>query len=129
MGDNPKPRVGYQPPRDSDHATQLLSDIEALQAYIGNKTTGRSKSLPKDLTDQILNRVEGYLKKGREQPTVRELQLSLEASEQANQILRTDIALVKNNIQLIQDAFLNTTNNPALSRTYAQATGKLLNVR
>ncbi|KAI9770030.1 MAG: hypothetical protein M1839_003294 [Geoglossum umbratile] len=64
MSDNPKPKVGYQPQRDSDHATQLLADIEALRAYLGNKTTGRSKCLPRDLTDQLFNSMEGYIRKG-----------------------------------------------------------------
>jgi hypothetical protein len=126
MSDNPKPRVGYQPQRDSDHATQLLTDIEALRAYLGNKTTGRSKSLPRDLADQIFSSMEGFIKKGREQPTVKELQLSLEAAELANQTLRTDVILIKNNIQLIQDTLLNTTNNPTRPHTYAQATSKHL---
>jgi len=64
MGDNPKPKVGYQPPRDSAHATQLLADIEALRVYIGGKTVGRNKSSPRGLTDQILNSMEGYIRKG-----------------------------------------------------------------
>jgi hypothetical protein len=109
------PRVGGQSYNDSDHATQLLADIAALREHRANAAQRKPKNVPRTLIDSVFKSMEGYVKKSRDQPSVRELQTDIHASEKANETLR------KNTIHNIVETLTSTPSTGTRPKTYAQA--------
>jgi hypothetical protein len=60
------PLVGKQPYNEGDHATQLLADIATLREY--RTTQRKDRNLPWTLVSSVLESMEGYVKKSRDQP-------------------------------------------------------------
>ena len=118
---NEGPRVGIQPYSRSDHSTQLLADIAALRSYRTSPTQKRDKNPSWDLVNAVFNSVEGFIKKSREQPSIKELQTDMHATEKANEALRRDVTLIKNAIGSITDITSTAPSNGVRSKTYAQA--------
>jgi hypothetical protein len=114
------PRVGNQPYNEGDHATQLLTDVAALRSY-RNTTQKRDKNPPWTIVNSLFESIEVFVKKSREQPSLKELQLDLHTAEKANEVLRKNVILIKNTIDSIAETPRPTLGNGVQSRTYAKA--------
>jgi hypothetical protein len=93
------PRVGNQPYNEGDHATQLLADIATLREFrAGIAQKNKGKSPPWTAINLVFESMEGYIKKRRDQPSIKELQTDLHAAEKANETLRKNVTLIKNTL-------------------------------
>jgi hypothetical protein len=100
-----------QPYNEGDHATQLLTDITALREY---------------RTSSMLKSTEGYVKKSREQPSIKESQTNLHAAERANETVRYQNApktyaraanTLKTLTSVMSQRTLKTARSPSRSTT------------
>jgi hypothetical protein len=115
----PAPRVGSQPYNEGDHATELLADIAKLREHRASGVQRRDKSLPWTLINSVFESIEGFIKKSREQPSIKELQIDLHATEKANSMLRKDVTLIKNAIDSLTESLTPASGRGPQARPYA----------
>ncbi|KAI9763107.1 MAG: hypothetical protein M1840_000919 [Geoglossum simile] len=110
------PRVGSQP--ESDHATQLLADIATLRDYRTSVVQkSRSRNVAWTTINAVFESIEGYIKKNRDQPPIKELQTDLHAAEKANGSLRKDVTLIKNTLESLAGDLVTSPRSGIRLRT------------
>jgi hypothetical protein len=62
--------------------------------------------------------MEGYVKKSRDQPSVKELQTDLHATQRANESLRKDVTLIKNTVDSMTEILTAAPSTETRPKTY-----------
>lgn len=95
MGGNQWPKVGVQPIRITEHALQLTEDASKLRKHTLHH---QKKTIPWDIIVTFLDSACDLSKKMLEQPTISDLLSEVRDVVRVTKETRTDVKLIKNNI-------------------------------